>query len=79
MKTNNTGLAGVVRRMRKRGPDRFIAQIMVRGVHRHLGSFATAEEAHAAYRKAREEAGPQTRRSLGRYGFSRAAPSNDWQ
>lgn len=67
MRTNNTGLAGVVRRKRKRGPDRFIAQIMVRGVYRHLGMFATAEEAHAAYLKALSEAGPQTRRPRGRY------------
>jgi len=43
---NKSGFKGVCR---YRNEERFTAQIKVGGKHRHLGYFATAEEAHAAY------------------------------
>lgn len=47
---NTSGVKGV----RRRG-ERFVAQIKFKGVNRHLGTFATLEEAAAARREAEEE------------------------
>jgi hypothetical protein len=49
---NLTGLKGV---SRQRGTSRLVARITKNGKQLYLGSFATAEEAHAAYCKAAEE------------------------
>lgn len=45
-KNNSTGFLGV---KRSRRGHRFTAAIGLNGVRRHIGSFATAEKAHAAY------------------------------
>jgi hypothetical protein len=47
-KRGRSGLLGVTAR-----DGRFVAQIRVRGVHRYLGRYDTAEEAHAAYLRAK--------------------------
>lgn len=47
---SGVGLKGVTRRRRKHLP--YSAQIVAQGVRYYLGSFATAEEAHAAYGEA---------------------------
>lgn len=52
MRTSTTGLLGVSIDKR-RSRNRFRAAIRVDGVHFHLGSFDTAEAAHAAYLKAK--------------------------
>jgi hypothetical protein len=50
--TNRTGLKGVTWCRREK---RFLAQITQFRKHRHLGYFATPEEAHAAYVKAAQQ------------------------
>ncbi|WP_204371549.1 HNH endonuclease [Burkholderia multivorans] len=49
---STVGLKGVTK---KGGGERWKAQIMLNGRRKHLGYFATPEEAHAAYRKAAAE------------------------
>ena len=44
VKPNRTGLKGI-----KRHGHRYVAQISVGGINRHLGCFSSPEEAHAAY------------------------------
>lgn len=56
-KRGSTGLVGARRARIKDGPEAFTARITVRGKMIHLGVFATAEEAHAAYLAAK--ANPQ--------------------
>lgn len=48
----STGLLGAYR---SPSPGRFVSRIQVHGKNRNLGSFATAEEAHAAYMAAKRE------------------------
>lgn len=53
-KGNKTGLLGV----RPSGYGGFMAGIRINGKAKHLGTFATAEEAHEAYLKAKRELHP---------------------
>lgn len=45
-KRNSTGYLGVTYDKRN---DKFVAQIVVGGSHKHIGSFDLAEQAHSAY------------------------------
>lgn len=53
MVTNRVGLLGV-----SQDGNRFTAQIMLAGKSKHLGTFGTPEEAHAAYVAAKRELHP---------------------